>query len=163
MRRALCLGLLLTAWSTNAYAGPLAPTKASQIVVLTAAGTPCSADPDATAVNLRNLPDGTIAPFTIPAGQVLVVTGIAYSVSGGIANVAKNVSLFTANPPFASVLFLSGLITGDTALGRLGGGSASIPNAIVKAGIEICVQASEINGAPANVSAVVYGFLAKDK
>ena len=163
MRRALCLGLLLTAWSTKAYAGPLAPTKASQIVVLTAASTPCAADPDATAVNVRNLPDGTTAPFTIPPGQVLVVTGIAYRVSGGLANEAKNVLLFTAKLPFASVLFFSGVITGDTALGRLGGGSASIPNAIVKAGTEICVQASEINGAAAEVGAVVYGFLAKDK
>jgi hypothetical protein len=160
---AICAALKFPAESLFAQLGPNRPSEV--ITLITATGDSCSVDADAHPVNIQVLPDGALAQFKIPQGQVFVVTGTCFSASGGSAtNRAKQVILFGAKPPAAfAPLFFTIVLTADTALGQLGGGTSTIPNAVVKAGFDICVKGSEINGSPANASALVYGFLAKDQ
>jgi len=158
-----CLVVVLSSGRVAGQA--LAPTKPSQIVTLLAAtGESCAGDPDAHPVNVQSKSDGTLSAFTIPADQVLVLTGIAFSVSGGFQeNHAKKLILYGQKAPSGFVaLFSTVVFTADTALGPVGGGTAAIPNAIVKPGFEICVKGSDINGSPASSNALVYGFLIKD-
>src|SRR5262245_37548287 len=56
----------------------LGPTKASQLVTLTSTRTGCPGLPANTAYvwDQRVNADGTVTPFSIPSGMVLVVTGL---------------------------------------------------------------------------------------
>jgi hypothetical protein len=158
-----CIAVILSSGPVVGQA--LAPSKPSQVVTLiTATGEPCGGDPDAHPVNVETKGDGTFSTFTVPVDQVLVLTGISFSVSGGVsANHAKKLLLFGYKAPSGfTALFSTVVLTADTVLGPLGGGTATIPNAIVKASFQMCVKASEINGSPAEGSALVYGFLTKD-
>jgi hypothetical protein len=168
-RRTLTLlGLsgILIASTDLLTAQALGPAKPSDLVVLvTDTGKPCVGVPDAHPVNFRSLPNATYPAFKIPDGQVLVVTGVNFSVSSSAENRVKRLSLFAKKDPstVAVVLFRTVVLTTETSLGLHGGGSATIPNAVVKQGFDVCVSASEINGAPTDANAMVYGFLTKDQ
>jgi hypothetical protein len=151
----LMLAVLLV--SAPVAADVLAPEKASQIVQL-------RQDPDggancalgSKALDHRVLPDGTIVPFTIPQGRVLVLTGVSWLISSLVPNIKFGVLLELSPeqnvtiPLFAAAAESSG--SGQSA------GSALIPNAVVKAGARVCfaliTQFSNV---------WVFGFLADDK
>lgn len=64
----------------------LGPTKASDLVTLRSSGAVCSAlHPSILRFDTQQNSDGTTAPFTIPTGSVLVVTGIDFrqGITGG--------------------------------------------------------------------------------
>jgi hypothetical protein len=133
-----------------AAAGPLTPTRPSDVVTLVnGAGNPCTVT--GSALDLRVQPDGTRVPFAVPPGRVLVVTGIDFTTPDAAAT---DVELFVERPPDASQVFVT-----STA----GGGSASIPDVIVGSGSALCVRAVPKGGGASPVLAVVHGFLAKDK
>src|SRR5262249_15881488 len=70
-------GATVLAAATAAMAGVLAPSKASQSVVLRTNGvsTGCGGTSLAAAIDTQILSNGSTAPFTIPPGDVLVLDG----------------------------------------------------------------------------------------
>ena len=86
------LAVLLVATPVTGFAQtsrtgvPLAPMKPSQIVVLQSQVTPCPVHGAAGLwlVDAQTLPDGRAVPFPgIPAGRVLVLTGLSYVAGRG--------------------------------------------------------------------------------
>lgn len=73
--------------SAEAMLADIAPSKPNDTVVLTATGVPCGFANGVTFAT-RLLPDGTSAPFVLPAGQALMITGVDYvtgnSPGGGV-------------------------------------------------------------------------------
>ena len=143
------MGLML--FARGALAGVLAPSKASDVVTLSnGPGDPCVVTGGA--LDFRVTKNGTLEPFSIPAKQVLVVTGIDFNT--GTTN-ATNVEIFVEKVPNTTQIFVT-TVTG-------GGGSATIPNAIVGPGSSLCVRATLKAGGTSTIFAVVHGFFANDK
>jgi hypothetical protein len=151
MRTRIWLAMGLTLFARGALAGVLAPSNASDVVTLSnGPGDPCVVTGGA--LDFRVTPNGTLEPFSVPAKRVLVVTGIDFST--GTTN-ATSVELFVEKVPNTKQIFVTS-VTG-------GGGSATIPNAIVGPGSSLCVQATLKAGGASTVFAIVHGFFAKDK
>jgi hypothetical protein len=149
---ALSIAVLLPAAT---LAAPLAPTKASDLVV---AGTSASA-PDCPvagrAFDVRFLPDGTQVPFVIPPNRVLVITSVDFSLTSSSPNqtaipVVSLQSGATALPLLQGSALTDGL---GTAAGTMVA-SAGVP---VRSGPTLCV----IGGF--TPYGVLHGFFAKDK
>jgi len=135
----------------GALAAGLGPGKASDVVTLiNGAGDPCVVTGGA--LDFRVTPSGTSQPFSVPAKQVLVVTGIDFTTA---TTNATDVELFVEKAPNTLQVFLTTVTTG--------GGSAPIPNAVVGPGASLCVRGTLRAGGDSHVLAVVHGFLAKDK
>ena len=78
MTRTLLVALATLLLLARADAAPLGPAKPNQVVTLTAAAEACTIpnSPDGLLYKSQVMPHGTVAPFTIPPGHVLVLTGI---------------------------------------------------------------------------------------
>ena len=151
MRGAVCTGLASALIAHAAFAGPLAPSKSSDIVTLTTGpGDACVVT--GSAAHYRVLPDGTRELFSVPDKRVLVVTGIDFVTQ---VAVPIDVELFVEKAPESAQIFVTGVAAG--------GGSAAIPNAIVGSGATLCVRGTQKDGGAVAVLAVVHGFVAKDK
>src|SRR5262245_29303982 len=89
----------------RAAAGLLAPSRPSQIVTVRYNGASCTADPGAYILDsLVDPADGSLSPFAVPNGHVLVITDATFNfnkVPGGDFTVHLNA--FTATAPFAFV------------------------------------------------------------
>jgi hypothetical protein len=138
-------------------AGPLAPTAASQTIVLYSGQTGCLGG-GFLVDRSRSPQDGSmVSGFTVPPGQVLVVTGYSWNVQGGLPSRSVMSALSTSiNGSSAIHVWDTGGVT-DT-FGNAAGGSL-VPNVVVRSGTSLCVLSS-VGGGPA---AIVTGFLAKDK
>lgn len=80
MVRGTTLALVLVAGVLGkAHAGPLVPSKASDVVNAFPTGVACPVG-DGRLIDTRLLGDGTTTPLVVPAGQVLVVTGASFIV-----------------------------------------------------------------------------------
>src|SRR5215470_8603350 len=93
IRRAVVVALC-GIWSVPALAASLAPTKASQVVVLASSGTtgtPCSGF--AMKFDTQVSADGTTSSFSIPAGRVLVIDHLTWWVNNSAASALTGVSL----------------------------------------------------------------------
>lgn len=159
--RLACCGFALGCFFTvaSAVASPLAPKKPSDLVTL-ARGDSCDPNPIGRKVDQLQNSDGTLLPFSIPPGKVLVVTGIDWTQGN------------TGAPNKAEILFLhsqtaSGVINpmvtshdNGSADGRAG---ASIPvtGVTFKSGETLCVSAN--TGNIGSLGVRVHGFLAKDR
>jgi hypothetical protein len=77
---------------------PLAPTKASQLVTLTSSGAACPGVPVARVFDQRVQPDGTVSAFSIPSGQVLVLTGLDWRQGSTAPANHEELFLYHANP-----------------------------------------------------------------
>jgi len=77
----------LVSLTAPARAGVLAPTKASQVLVLRQSGSNaiCLPKGGGFEVDVAMRHDGTNAPFVQPSDQVVVVTGIDWGTTGGTA------------------------------------------------------------------------------
>jgi hypothetical protein len=137
----------------------LEPTRPSQIVMLTTSGGASCGPSEETALDNQVLPDGTRVPFTLPPGQVLVLTGMSWN-------------LFGQTPDRLTVLGLAvklgtGIIVGKfraAALADAGGrssGSVLIPKVVVRPapGLPLCVGGFS---AGSSGGVFVYGFLNAD-
>ena len=127
-------------------AGILAPKKASDLVTLTPSGAGC-VSALGVLLDTRVAADGTTAPFTVPAGQVLVLTGMEaiHIFATGIEYAA----LITDTP--TQVLIFDTAIADNNDVANV-----SIPDVPVKVGL--CLQ---VGGS--GEGAIVHGFLAKDQ
>jgi hypothetical protein len=137
----------------------LEPTLPSQTVMLTTAGSPSCGPAEETALANRVLPDGTRVPFTLPAGQVLVVTGMAWNIFGQTPNQLKVVSV--GAKPNANVIALK-FVTAALADGTgRATGSVLVPNVVVRSapGLPICAGGISTQSSG---GVFVYGFLTTD-
>ena len=153
---ALAVATILV-WSTPSLAGPLAPTKASQVVTLQNSG--LCPDGQRQVLGSRIFGDASQAGFSIPEGQVLVVTGAV-------------VTMLSANPIGVYEIDLTIESQDMTAFAQpvLASGNAGTaqkatlqleipPGLVVKPGRVLCAGSAP----SATLHANVFGFLAPDK
>jgi hypothetical protein len=145
---------------------PLAPSKPSQIVTLTYDGFCAGGTSLDNIIGIRIMPDGTTQPFTIPPGQVLVVTGIDWSAYRCPPSTAPGTVLMyvflgaTGRVAFADTAVIGAGATPTSAC-SIGGKASIVPNLVVKPGIELCAGFDNqgFSGSPA----IVHGFLTSDE
>ena len=156
----------IAAMAGRAWAGPLAPTKASQVVTLaTAAGAPtCPFIAAGKVVDSLQKPDATTASFSIPPGSVLVITeaeivGANAASAGDRCEINLNLATATTSNVLATHEELC------DASGRISGTLTFPTGAVVKHGSTICAVGFDDTTAAAlpGILAVVHGFLASDK
>ena len=154
-------GLLLLALAGKAH-GALVAAKPSDVVTIAGYPSLTGACPvglgvDSTIINRAMKPDGSVSPtFTIPAGKVLVVTGIEWEAQAETPGTHVGGQLYRGAADGSTVYI------GEVVVGPSGHGStaAVIPNAIIKSGTPVCF-ATTIEGSGPNV--VVHGFLTTDR
>ena len=169
MKTAITL-LFLGTLAGVAFAGSLAPTRPSQVVTVQTGGTTCSGSSNNKLDTIVNA-DGSTGPFTIPAGQVFVITEAEARGDGGApfgTNQHNGQVLLYRNGPGPAALI-------SIDIGTLGSAGTSRPafsapphsfptGVVVKAGTEICVNAINLStGTLITGNAVVHGFFARDK
>jgi len=152
LRISLTLIAVLTLASTVG-AAVLAPDKASDRRTLTNTGAICPGTSSAQAVDQQQNPDGTIAPFSIPAGSVLVITSYSFAISTSPGSSTENVGLLATNGTTVSGLTQCFAVT--DAAGHAGASCTTPAGIAVKGGSTLCVSR------PSRV--FVNGFLANDK
>ena len=155
----------MAAMAGGAWAGPLAPTKASQVVtVATTPGSPvCPFGSTGKVIDTLQKPDATTASFSIPPGSVLVITEVEISASkassaGDLCEI--DLILGTASS-FSRVATHEALCD---ASGEISGTLTVPTGAVVKPGSALCAVGFDATlGVPlGGTFAVVHGFLAKD-
>jgi hypothetical protein len=143
-----------------AQAGVLAPTKASQVLTVNASGlTSCpSGGSSSLAFDQVVLGDLSSFPaFTIPPGQVFVVTGLEWRIIGAPAGSTTGATLRLDGNSTIGMVFFDTMNAGpDGGSGR----AVAVPNVIVKPGITICLL---IGGNGSAMSGLLHGFFARDK
>lgn len=161
MKRLSCAVTLVGALlATAAPAGALEPSKPSQIVTIstarTASPSTCGGFSNVFAFDTRHLPDGTDAPFSIPAGQVLVVTSGEVWYFGSASSTGTAELGIGNNSSFVSLSFVSSALTDSHGYAHE---FFSFPTGIiVKSGRSLCVN----NQGLTSLFATVNGFLARD-
>lgn len=141
------LGLAPTAMEAS-----LAPTKPSQLV--TAFGATCISG--SVAVNSQTGADGTLTPFSIPAGKVLIVTSGEITFDFGTAG-ASSIALLEVN----GVRVVSTAATLDSD-GRAFTSFQSPSGIPIKAGASVGTETFNSSGS-ACAGPILHGFLATDK
>ena len=159
--------VLVAAAATPVLAGPLAPSKPSDIVTLmpdaSGANGACATAPQEQRVDaLINTADGSLSPFTIPDKEVLVLTGGTWEDLSAAANVNVflELSLRTAAP--TSINIVATPAVRSDAAGVAAGSFTLEPGIVIKPGASLCAS---FNEAGTNTLAFprLTGFLAKDK
>ena len=164
MRLAIMLTLTL-AGCVASGAQSLGPRMASDLVTLLG-GAPATSGCSAAErpIDRRTLADGSTGPFTVPAGKVLVLTGIEWSSAGTGTGRSVVVTVLHRTPLGAQTLFMSHALSTPTGTGHAGAQSA-IPHVVVKPGVPLCVT-QYIDSQPAGGSlpgaVILHGFLADD-
>jgi hypothetical protein len=164
MHRSAALALpLLALLAPPASGGPLVPTRASQVVVLSPSAVDDSAcGADAYPVDTMRTSDGQLAPFAIPAKQVFVVTSVDVF---GSADEPNRRYHFNLTLDSSATIPGGSLVVGDAGLTDAAGnyaGSVTVPSgAIVPAGALLCAQIDGPSEEPTFMR--VHGFFAKDK
>ena len=154
---------LLCLTALPAAAGPLAPTKASQVATLVpTATTKSGCGANAYPVDTMRKSDGTVEPFGVPAKEVFVVTSIDVFGEAEEPNRRYFFSLSIDNTPGIPG---GTLVVGDAGLTDSAGGyagSVTVPTgAIVPSGALLC---SKIDGPAEEPTFMrVHGFFAKAK
>jgi hypothetical protein len=155
----ICGSLLVSALSfapLASWAGPLAPTKPSQLVTAFTVGAPCSTDPLGARFNTMRTLGIAEGALAIPAKQVLVITRVELTVGGATANDDVALRLVGVGGSSSGLLVEARVRTSGT-----GTGSAVIelPTPVaVRGDTELCATASD-----GGTLGVLTGFFAKDK
>jgi hypothetical protein len=160
--RAALVSPLLALLATQASAGPLAPTRASQVVVLhPTAVTDSACGSTAYPVDNMRTSTGDVVPFAIPPRQVFVVTSA--DVFGSATTPSRNYSFSLSienSAPLAGGSILIGAAPSDAA--GYYAGSVSVPSGVVvPPGALLCAKIEGPNDEPTFIR--VHGFFAKDK
>jgi hypothetical protein len=158
---ALVSAIVMTSFAQGAYAGPLAPTKASDTVTLLGgfSSPACISGSSAKQVDVRQKSDGTTGPFTVPPKSVFVITSYEFITQSAIPskNVVAGLAVADATLTGSSIVNLATALADSSGTA---GGSVLLPSGFpVKSGARLCFQfVPDTNG-----SVTVHGFLAKDK
>ena len=152
---------LLGLASTPASAAALAPSKPSQLVTVAALGSCTALGLTTDLFNTLVKGDGTTAPFSIPAGQVLVITDLTVFATGKTAGGTVQVQVAVGTAATSHIFIVAANVTANPSGGV--GFTATFPTGIVvKSGASICPLAFD---GTSNVAAggSLHGFLTKDK
>ena len=165
MNRRLPAALLLSACALHlgraeVHAGALAPSKPSQVVSLISFGGTC---PSGGALfGSQTPPDGNFPqPFTIPDGQVLVITEAQLTGSGATAGASVRILLRRETAAGGISEIVNQLVQAD-ADGSYNGSFTFPTGVVVKAGALLCAKAV-IGGGSFGSTGIVHGFLAQDR
>jgi hypothetical protein len=158
--------VLAAAAATPVLAGPLAPSKPSDVVTLmpdAADGSngACSGLQELRVDGVISSTDGSVAPFTIPSKEVLVLTGGSWSDTSLAANVNVFLELRLETASTNNQLLVSPAIRSDPA-GAAAGSFTLEPGIVIKPGGSLCASLN-IDGTSSGVFPRLTGFLAKDK
>jgi hypothetical protein len=151
MGRIVVAGWLLITLVASARAG-LAPSKASQLVNLVSGAACTCAGASGTLIDTIVKPDGTTAPFAIPAKRVLVLDAWSWQ---SLAGPAGDTLFFCLGASASYVSWTSAA----PSLGGVAFHDSTLPLIAVTSGVPICV-ASYV---AVPVSVHMHGFLAADK
>lgn len=171
VRNYICLGFavfVLGSWGSVAEAvgskTHFNRNASDHVVLEVIGGSFCSAVPllfKALDFGVRNLPDGTNAPFSSPPpGEVLVVTDVDWQINSGTANsrytlvfYVVNTSTFDNQRVFESTIQLNSSGSGGTTTSTGAG-------VVVSSATRICVDSNQSG----NIEHILLrGYLAKDK
>jgi len=164
MRCAIVLALALAGCAT-AGAQSLAPRTASDLVTLLG-GAPATGGCTGAErpIDRRTLADGSTGPFAVPAGKVLVLTGIEWFSTETGTGRSVLLTVLHRTSLGAQALFTSHALSTPTGAGYAGGQSA-IPLVVVEPGVPLCVT-QYIDNQPAGGSlpgsVILHGCLADD-
>lgn len=149
----LALASLFAVAAWPAEAGPLEPTRPSQIVQLRTFGTQCASG-FGTAIDLQTRPDGSVSmsPFVLPAKQVLVVQQVSVEVAPGAGQTG------IAAVELGGNLIRTAIGVGD-ASGTYSREFRFEPGLVVSDVSRFCATLQGVG----SVSAYATGFLARDK
>lgn len=139
---------------TEATRPNLGPRRASDLVTLVNRGSSCATVGAAGGLlDRRVTADGHEVPFAVPAGKVLVVTGLTWRTTGNTAHAGATLRL---EPPGS---LATGFTDTQPALADgHGGNNATLGGLVVGAGVGLCLANSgDSAGAP---SGLLYGYLA---
>jgi hypothetical protein len=146
----------------SGHAGPLVPTKASQLVTVRAVSEPCPLDTSPTANEFQltsmSSSDGNQTAFAVPPKQVFVVTSASLVVTNAVANQPAQLVLFAVNEAGTDG---SVLVEGYSRTDADGFATfvQPLPTGIaVKSGVRLCVI-----GTTGSTLGAVTGFFAKDR
>ena len=160
-RVAVALGCTLLGGSA-AFAGPLVPTRPSQLVsAKDGTNTPCPfpSGPLNTPYLIDRMvgSDGSVVPFAIPEKQVFVITSFDFNFGGPVPDTTVFVQLTAYDAMGAGATLLQG--TATTSGNQVGGGSVVAPSGIaVRRDKTLCVT-----GTAGATGGIVHGFFAKDR
>jgi hypothetical protein len=150
------------ALAVPASAGPLAPSKPSQLVTVRAVSEPCpiKSSPTTTPYQLTSMSssDGNQAAFAIPPKQVFVITSASLVVTNGDPNETAQLVVFGLNAAGTDgTVFVEGYArTDDNGFATF---VQTLPTGIaVKSGVRLCAL-----GTTGSTLGAVTGFFAKDK
>jgi hypothetical protein len=132
----------------------LGPVNASDLVVLRpTSGQQCQGG---TAVTTAMNPDGTQSPFALPAGKVLMVTGVRYTSD----NVPPGDRIgYTLRTNVTAIVVAEDYVINAGAAGRVMVGT-TFPSPL-RINSQLCFEAA---GAPASLTrSWIYGYLVEDK
>jgi hypothetical protein len=159
---------LAIASATPAAAGPVGPTKPSQIVTAIGRSTaPACPGVDVSLgvklVNQLAANDGSTATFAIPPKSVFVVQSFEFQIIGGNANVFEGINLIAVDPAVppgkdtnGNASFGGGLTDGN---GTVVGNHVIPGGLVIEPPAALCFQARNA----LTPVIVVHGFFAKDK
>jgi hypothetical protein len=157
--------VLATAVATQVLAGPLAPSKPSDVVTLMP-NVSDGSNGNCTLPELRvdaviDGADGSLSSFTIPEKGVLVLTGGTWSDTslGGNVNAFLQLSLRTATT--SNNIVATPVVRTDAA-GIAAGAFNLEPGIVIKPGASLCATLN-VAGTQSVVFPRLTGFLAKDK
>src|SRR5262249_21100140 len=155
--------VLLGLASTPATAAAVAPSKPSQVVAVAALGTcPLGFTTDLFDTLVKG--DGTKAPFSIPAGEVLVITDLTVLADGRTPGDTIQAQLVAGTSASSNVDIFAENVTAGTSGGVTL--AATFPTGIVvKSGTSLCPIAVDLTHPGGSVVAggSLHGFLTKDK
>ena len=154
--------LPVTVTNPSGGGGGLGPTKASDLVTLRGSGAACTATsgPNVRRFDQRENGDGTETPFTIPAGEVLVVTSVDFrqGITGGSGQ-QEELFLLVASTT-NSFSEMADLMAAPGSTDARAGLSAVITGAAIKSTGTPCWQVNSLRAGSADV--ILHGYLAPD-
>lgn len=153
--------LPVTVTNPGTGAGHLGPSKPSDLVTIRSSGAKCPPSPWLM-LDTQIKGDGTLAPFVIPAGKVLVVTSIDFR-QGSTGSGGKQEEFFLF-PSAANINFNIAIVDLMAAPGSSdgrAGTSAVVTGVAIKAG-NPCWGVNNLS-AQGSADALVHGFLATDE
>jgi len=135
----------------------LGPTKASQLVTLTSTRAQCPVPANIGYVwDQRVNADGSVTPFSIPAGMVLVVTGLDWRQGLPLGANAEEIFVFASAAEIGTLIrSIGGASDGRT------GANVVVTGVVAKAGVHLCWHVN--SGNLGSSDAVLHGFLAVDE
>jgi len=162
----MTLALMMTV--VPAWAGPLAPTKPSELVTIVSDGgftrAPCF-DPEAAVGGVLNR-DGSTNPLVVPDGQVLVLLGGSWKSIGRVATGRLfHLLLRLARPEGGEVHLIStggGAVSEAAAAGEVSGSFRLEPGLVLAPGTTLCARIQSLDIID-GVDVSVQGFFTKDK